>query len=411
MRSVADADFVRRQNRGLVLSALRRNGPLSRTQLAMSTGLSAASLTAIGGELIAQGILAEGDQLAPAGARGRPAVEVRFRRHAGHAIIVELDVTRTRCSLIDYAGTLVDRTETPITPELFAGVTPQAFLAERVRQMQERNPDESVTLRSISVSVQGILDRAADGLKWSPIAHVAGQSIVTPLRETFRVPVTLQKRGGLLAEGARLLYPEFADQPLAAIFIGSTVGMGLSLPGRTSGGQDSGATEFGHMNHLPDGARCRCGQKGCIEAYAADYGVLRTAYGVPDQVQPASTVPPAAYHELVHLAQTGRRNAIHAFNVAGRAIGFGLARLMTIAAPVHVVITGPGANGFELMRSEIDAALRDSLVCRINGAPSITVQHDEREPIFQGMLMGALTALDEMFSATPSAELRASGAR
>ena len=40
------------------------------------------------------------------------------------------------------------------------------------------------------------------------------------------------------------------------------------------------------MNHLPDGARCRCGMKGCIEAYAADYGVLRTAYGVPEQATP-----------------------------------------------------------------------------------------------------------------------------
>lgn len=405
MRSVADADFVRRQNRGLILSALRRFGPMSRTQLASSTGLSAASLTAIGGELIGQGILAEGDQLAPAGARGRPAVEVRFSRRAAHAVIVELDVNRTRCSLIDYAGTLVDRTETPVTPELFAGLKPPDFMADRIRQIQDRNPEEAKTLRGIAVSVQGILDRTADGLKWSPIAHFAGQSIVAPLRDIFGVPVTLQKRGGLLAAGARLLYPEFADQPLAAIFIGSTVGMGLSIPGRANS-QDSGATEFGHMNHLPDGARCRCGQKGCIEAYAADYGVLRTAYGVPDQVQPAATVPAAAYHELVHLAQTGRRNAIHAFNMAGRAIGFGLSRLMTIAAPVHIVITGPGANGFELMRPEIDAALRDSLVCRINGAPSITVQHDEREPIFQGMLMGALATLDDMFAATPLSEAR-----
>jgi hypothetical protein len=75
------------------------------------------------------------------------------------------------------------------------------------------------------------------------------------------------------------------------------------------------------------------------------------------------------------------------------------------------VITGPGASAFELMRPEIDLALRDSLVCRVNGAPSITVQHDEREPIFQGMLTGTLGALDEMMSAAISAEQRVSNLR
>lgn len=382
---------------------------MSRSQLAAATGLSNASLTAIGGELIAQDILVEGDQVSSAGSRGRPAIEVTFNRHACHAVILELDVNRIRSSLINYAGTLVDRTEMSITPEIFRDTSPSNFLGDRVQQMHDRNPEEAGSIKAISISVQGILDREGQGLKWSPIPHVAGANIVGPLRGRFTVPVTLQKRGGLLAEGARLLYPEFSDLPLAAIFIGSTVAMGLSIPGRSG---DSGATEFGHMNHLPGGALCRCGQKGCIEAYAADYGVLRTAYGVPDQVPPAASVPPAAYQELVSLGKTGRRNVIHAFHLAGRAIGYGLSRLMTIAAPAHVVITGPGAAAFELMRSEIDAALKESLVTKVNGAPSITVHHDEREPIFQGLLRQALDALDQSFAAaTPASESRVANLR
>ena len=391
------------------MSTLRRQGALSRTQLAAATGLSNASLTAIGGELIAQDILVEGAQVSTSGARGRPAIEVTFNRHACHAVILELDVNRIRSSLINYAGALVDRVELPVSPDVFRDAAPSELLGSRIQQLQERNLEEAGSIKSIAISVQGILDREADGLKWSPIPHVAGASIVGPLRSRFQVPVILRKRGGLLAEGARLLYPQFDDLPLAAIFIGSTVAMGLSLPSRPG---DSGATEFGHMNHLPGGALCRCGQKGCIEAYAADYGVLRAAYGVPDQVPPAASVPPAAYQELVSLGKSGRRNVIHAFNMAGRAIGYGLSRLMTIVAPAHVVVTGPGANAFDLMRAEIDAALRESLVAKVNGAPSITVHHDEREPIFQGLLRGSLEALDQSFAAaTPSSEARVSSLR
>ncbi|HET8726363.1 MAG TPA: ROK family protein [Alphaproteobacteria bacterium] len=408
VRSVADADFVRRQNRGLVLSTLRRLGPMSRTQLAGATGLSHASITAIGGELISQRILVDSAETPPARTRGRPAVHVAFNRRACFAAVVELDVNRARFSLADYAGTLVDRTESPVTNELFLDQPAAGFIIRNVNGIVDRNPETIGRLGSISVSVQGMLDRDADGLAWSPIAHVSGQSIVRPVREALGVTTSLHKRGRLLAEGTRLLYPELGERGIAAVFIGSTVAMGLSLPGSASL-PDAGATEFGHMNHIVDGARCRCGMRGCVEAYAADYGVLRTAYGVPDQVPPAASVPASAYQELIHLARTGRRNAVHAFNVAGRAIGFGLSRLMTISAPAHVVITGPGASAFELMRAEIEAALKGSLVCRINGPPGLTVHHDEREPIFQGMLMNALNALDQSFFAAIGGDVRLNG--
>ena len=58
-RNVSDSDSVRRQNRGLVLGALRVHGPLSRTALAAQTGLSHASITAITQDLMAQDIIVE----------------------------------------------------------------------------------------------------------------------------------------------------------------------------------------------------------------------------------------------------------------------------------------------------------------------------------------------------------------
>jgi predicted NBD/HSP70 family sugar kinase len=294
-----------------------------------------------------------------------------------------------------------------VTPLLFADIPPALFLRERIDRLRQRNPAADATLKRIDISAQGILDRSGDRLKWSPIAQMSGESIVAPLQQAFGVTVSLNKRGRLLAEGARALYPALGGRSLAAVFIGSTVAMGLSFADRGAASGEEGGTEFGHMNHLPDGARCRCGAKGCVEAYAADYGVLRSAYGVPDQAMPAASVPPAAYQELVHLGESGRRNAVHAFNVAGRAIGYGLARLMTIAPPAHILIVGPGASAYGLMRTEIEAALGASLVCRVNGAPSVTVHHDEREPIYQGMLLSTLSALDDAYVPPSPADHRA----
>jgi predicted NBD/HSP70 family sugar kinase len=401
-RNVSDSDSVRRQNRGLVLGALRVQGPLSRTALAAGTGLSHASITAITHDLIEQQVIAELEpaERQDARGRGRPATLVGFNRHVSAAALFELDVNRARLSLVDYGGILVDRIETPITPTTFAESTPTAFLADRLRQLRARNPVEASVLRRVAISVQGILDREGQSLRWSPIAHLANKPFATELAEAFALPVALHKRGRLLAEGARWLDPALHDASVATVFVGSTVAMGMTFRGQILGRGDEGATEFGHMNHLPNGALCRCGMRGCIEAYASDYGVLRTAYSVPETAPPAPAVPAQQYEGLIARAEAGDRNATHAFNVAGRAVGFGLSRMMAVFDPSHILIVGPGARAFGLMQAEINAALASALICRVNGLPQVVAYRDEREPVFKGLLMKTLNEIDQTDFAT-----------
>ncbi len=396
-RNVSDSDSVRRQNRGLILSALRSGGPQSRTGLAGDTGLSHASVTAIMQDLLAQRIVEEltSSERTDGRMRGRPATLVGFHRGAAYVALLEVDVNRLRASLVDYSGVLVDRIETAILPSTFAQTAPSEFLALHLESLRERTPQAAQTLRRIAISVQGILNADGSGLKWSPIAGVAGSSFAHDLAENSGLPVSLYKRGRLLAEGTRWLDPALHDSSVATVFVGSTVAMGLSLHGHITGRSEGGATEFGHMNHVPNGALCRCGMRGCIEAYAADYGILRTSYSVPETTPPAPAVPAQQFEALIQRAEAGDRDATHGFNLAGRAIGYGLSRMLAMFDPTHILIVGPGARALDLFRPEIEAALSSSLVCNINGLPKILAHPDEREPIFRGLMMKTLSALDQ----------------
>lgn len=395
-KSVGDSDSVRRQNRALVLGALRSGGAMARTHLAGATGLSHASITAITQAMIGQGVLVDlPESKAELRTPGRPAVLVGFSRTAAYVALVELEVNRVRLSLVDYGGTLVDRVETPIGPSTFSELPPARFLAACIEQLRLRDASEMSRLRRIAISVQGIIGKNGTSLAWSPVAGLAGADLVTPLTEAFAVPVTLIKRGRLLAEGTRRLVPELGDADIATVFIGSTVAMGLSAAGRGPGRGEVGATEFGHMNHVPGGARCRCGMRGCIEAYAADYGILRTAFSVPETAPPAPAIPASEFDQLIARGMAGDRAATHGFNLAGRAIGYGLSRLLALFAPTHIVIVGPGARAFPLMKAEIDAALATSLVGRITGLPQVRPLRDESEPVFQGLAAETLRDLDQ----------------
>lgn len=405
-RTVSDSDSVRRQNRGLVLGGLRMQGAQSRTSLASLTGLSHASITAIMADLLAQGLVAELAGERPDGrSRGRPPTNVHFNRTAAYAALFEVDVNRCRLSLIDYGGILVDRIETDVSPHTFKETPPCRFFDERLATLRSRNPRASATLRRVAISVQGILERSGHGLRWSPIQHLAGHAFAADLAEKIGMPVTLHKRGRLLAEGVRWLDPDLHDASVATVFIGSTVAMGVTFRGQIMGRGDEGATEFGHMNHVPSGALCRCGMRGCIEAYAADYGVLRTAYSVPETAAPAPAVPAQQYDALMQRAEAGDRAATHAFNLAGRAIGYGLGRMLAIYDPSDILIVGPGARALDLMRSELNQALSATLVCKINGLPRIVAYRDEKEPIFRGLLMKTLNDIDQAdFAPLPSSE-------
>lgn len=396
-RTVGDSDSVRRQNRGLVLAALRRHGPLSRTALAADTGLSPASITAITRDLMAQDVIQDVVVEKPdEKVRGRPAVLVEFRRTVGYAALFEIDVNGMRLSLVDYCGILIDRLDVPLTPTTFQASSPALFLGQHMETLRRRNPTEAPLLRRAVISVQGILNREGTGLKWSPIQNIAGSPFAAQMAERFVLPVSLYKRGRLLAEGVRWLDPSLHQSSVATVFVGPTVAMGMTFRGQILGRGDEGATEFGHMNHIPNGALCRCGMRGCVEAYASDYGVLRTAYSVPETTAPAPAVPPEQYDRLIQRALGGDRSARHAFNIAGRAIGFGLSRIMAVFDPSHILIVGPGAQALPLMQAEIEMALAGTLVCRVNGQPDIIAHRDEREPIFQGLLMKALNDIDQI---------------
>ncbi len=394
VRAIGDSDSMRRQNRALVLETLRTLGPQSRTQLAALTGLSHASITAITQDMGAQDVLVDlSEAREDFKSRGRPAVKVGFSRGLASVALIEIEVARARLSLVGYDGTLIDRIEIPLPPRVFQETPPETLLTQGLLRLTERNGGEMARLRRIAISVQGLLDPAGHRLTWSPVAQLAGHDLVSGLGARFGVPVELTKRGHLLAQGARWMDASLKDANVATVFVGATVAMGLSAPG-LGFDRDAGATEFGHMNHIPGGALCRCGMQGCIEAYAADYAILRAAYSVPEKAPPAPAVPPSEFEALIGRGLSGDRAAVHAFNQAGRAIGYGLNRLMALFRPSHVVIVGPGADAYRLMRTELETAIGNSLVARHSGLPEIRTLKDAGEPIFHGLVLQTLGALD-----------------
>jgi glucokinase len=79
---------------------------------------------------------------------------------------------------------------------------------------------------------------------------------------------------GVLGEYERGAGRRFKN--LLGVWVGTGVGGGLILHGRLHHGRSAGG-EFGHMLVKPGGARCACGNRGCVEAYAGRVSMEKRA--------------------------------------------------------------------------------------------------------------------------------------
>ncbi|MCC0021006.1 MAG: ROK family transcriptional regulator [Nitratireductor sp.] len=374
MTVIARSDDLRRENQRRILSALRATGPVSRTGLSVQTGLSASTITAITGALRESEyvIEAEADAYAPAGhqddgkeaarptRRGRPQVALSLNPGAASVGALAVSYNRLSASLIDYCGQLIDETYVSVDIKSLAPAEFSRHLIVMLDTILKRSSDMAGPLRNIVVAVQGVSDAEGTRFQWSPITPHRNIEIGSALEQHFQVPVKVLNDANMIAAALRNLEPERYGNSFAAILLSQGIGMGMFLHDKLFAGVLSSAAEFGHMCNIPNGALCRCGRHGCVEAYAGYYAILRRAGGSDPRQLPEDEkvgIELETMRKLVEKARTGDFMAAEAYREAGAALGNGLRSLFALLDPMPVAFVGSGVVAFDLMEPEIRASL------------------------------------------------------
>jgi predicted NBD/HSP70 family sugar kinase len=406
MREKADSDLVRRQNRRLVLDALRQHGPLARIELGRHTGLSPASITSITSQLIGDGILQEvAEHQAPVVPmrRGRPLTQLDINPKSAHVVAVKISIDGIELALADSRGTILNRHTSRIaTYDAQAGIFAQQVASEiRALLAKARLPARKVS--RIGVAVQGVADSQAGTIVWSPAFRHRNIQVAAALQQELGIPCSIANDANMIAQGLISADPGRYGGTAAVVFIGYGVGMGLILNGQVYHGPTGAAAEFGHMNHLPGGPLCRCGRHGCVEAYAADYSILRWASGDADVEPPSFTaVAEDRMKALEAAARSGEPKAMGAYAKAGEALGYGLARMMALLSPSRIALAGPGTGAIELIEPHLRRAIEDGLVDELRRNVEIEIVPIHTDMIIEGTIDGALRHLDrEIFAYGP----------
>ena len=393
-------DDLRRRNRAMVIAAVRRASQPSRTEIASSTGLSHSTISAISADLIAEGILAEtkGGEQATA-KRGRPQVALALNPKAGAVIVAVLSLNDLSAAIVDYSGASIAEENRRLSTTTISRDELVAELVAMLRRLTAgRSADQRKPLR-IVLAIQGITDADARVMLWSPITPHRDIPFADLLEREFAIATTVENDCNMMAVALRWRDPGRYRDDFIAMLLSHGIGMGLVLKGKLFTGTQSSGGEFGHMIHRPGGALCRCGRRGCVEAYAGDYAIWRNAHLKSENSAPEDGIGNAEMQAIAARARAADGPEREAYRKAGTAIGYGIGSLFALIDPAPIAFVGGGAAAFDLLEPHIRAAIAETAGGQHSDAISFDTVADELPLILQGCAMRALGFVDqEMFA-------------
>lgn len=383
--SLAD---LRRANRHEALTTLRLNGPLTQAEISRATGLSHASVSNIVRELTSQGLARTTETIR----NGRRVAEVTLEPSAGMVGGIDFGNRHIRAAVADLTHTV--RGEAYIT--LPYGHEAASSVAEAARIFRELVRDTGAQMTDVQVLAVGLpgpINRdVGRTLSSAILPGWAGFDVTAAFENALGIRTTVDNDANLsaLAEGLWGAGKGYTD--FAYIKASTGIGAGLVLNGHLYRGIAGSAGEIGHTTIEEDGPLCRCGNRGCLEMFAAApalLDLLRRSY--PDEF----TVT-----DLLRLSEQGDAGCRRVLTDAGRHIGVALANLCNLLSPQLIIVGGELAASGEVLLS----AIRNSIARRTMSLPAHTPRITTGAFSERAGVLGALAlALQESDSVAPYA--------
>jgi glucokinase len=280
-----------------------------------------------------------------------------------HYLGVDIGGTSIKAGLVDETGRILESRRARTITDSLDGLV--STLTELVRAFRNIAP-----FTAIGIGVPGLHSSKTNIIETSPnIPCLKKVNLGQLLANQVHIRTVTENDANTAA------YAEFACgagmgvQQMAYISLGTGVGSGFVLNGSLFTGTSGYGGEFGHtiMNAGSsghEGRLCKCGNRGCVEAYVSATGIVITAEKLM-RLAPESRLhaiePPLSSQKIYEAAAAGDATARAVFRETGRYLGIAFANLINLMNLETIVIGGGVmAAGDLLMDATVENAQRHS---------------------------------------------------
>ena len=244
---------------------------------------------------------------------------------------IDIGGTKTAVALADGKGAPIIKNSFPTEPFLGA-----ESLVARIKDTYE-DLCYKQGIRKKQVLFAGVACPGPLDIKNGTIVHIATMGfrnvpIKQMLSKALELPVFLENDANCAALAESVMGIGKGCDPLVYVTVSTGIGSGITVNGKILSGAYSSAGELGHLTVVPDGRKCPCGKRGCLELYSSGTAIANDATalrGIPTDTK-----------EVFSLARGGDEKMKKIIEGAADKLGLALASVYQLIDPEVIVLGG-----------------------------------------------------------------------
>ena len=263
------------------------------------------------------------------------------------AIGIDIGGTKVAGGLVDVDGKITHRARRDTPHRSKSPSVVEDTIVEVVAELMEIVGSGTVAAVGIGAAGFVVADRAT--VVFAPHLSWRHEPLQGALQKRIALPIFVDNDANAAAWAEWKFGAAQGETHLMMITLGTGIGGGILINGEVQRGRFGIAGEFGHMQVVPGGHRCECGNRGCWEQYASGNALVREARSLfsanspiaSDLFDRAEGIPGNLTGPLItQAARDGDPTARELLAEIGNWLGLGIANLAAAFDPGTFVIGG-----------------------------------------------------------------------
>ena len=356
---VSNREFTKTINQFNILNTIRRAGLISRVEIAELTGQSRAAVTNITAHLLKEKVIVE-KETKTSSSRGRRRVLLALNPAAAYVVGVKLSAFQVSFAVTNMQADVLSSLIVPVR----IGKKSVEFVADLIEEGIRHCVSEAlINMRMVSgigIGIPGLVNSEKGITYWSALYKKGNTTLRNLIQNRLNIKTYIENDANTVTLAQQWFGEGKGVDNFLVVTVEHGVGMGIVVNGQIYRGVKGIGAEFGHMVIKPGGALCRCGKRGCIESYVADYSVLGAAIDACKAGKwQFGNISSLTIEEVTAMAKKGEPALQKIFKRSGEILGLGISGLVQIFNPEKIIIAGEGVRAgallFEPMQKMIEA--------------------------------------------------------
>jgi glucokinase len=284
------------------------------------------------------------------------------------AIGIDIGGTKVAGGVVDEHGAITHRTRRDTPHRSTSPSVVENTIVESVHELLSHVDRGDVV--AVGIGAAGFVAEDRATVVFAPHLSWRNEPLRQALSQRIDLPITVDNDANAAAWAEATFGAARGESHVVVITLGTGIGGALIIDGTVQRGRHGIAGEFGHMQVMPRGIRCECGNRGCWEQYASGNALVREARAMIEAGSPvvadllarlggdkAALTGPF----ITEAAQDGDQTARELIADIGEWLGIGLANLAAAFDPGLFVIGGGVSAADEMLIGPAREAFRRQL--------------------------------------------------